>query len=208
MSGGGSKLVIVDYQAGNLTSVRLAAERLGFKPLVTTSPEVVRGADRLIFPGVGAAPAAMTVLERSGLGQSVTDFFAGGRPMAGICLGAQIIFQSSCEGDCPCLGLLDGAVEPLKVEPGMKVPHMGWNGVEFCRPHPVWAGVESGAEFYFVHSYAPVPVHGEQTIGRTSYGSVFTSAVAAANLVAFQFHPERSGRIGLRVLQNFLEWNP
>jgi len=202
------KITIVDYKAGNLTSVRLGVEKVGFEAVVTGRPEDVRRAARLIFPGVGAAGAAMRVLQETGLGDALRDYAAGGRPMIGICLGAQIIFEHSAEDDADCLGLLPGTVKPLHVDPGCKVPHMGWNGVEFVADHPLWSGLESGAQFYFVHSFAPAPASPELVIGRTQYCNPFVSAVARDNIVATQFHPERSGRLGLKVLENFLRWAP
>lgn len=202
------KIVIVDYKAGNLTSVRLGVEKLGCEAQVTGDPERVRAAERVIFPGVGAAGTAMRVLNETGLSQALRDYRATGRPLAGICLGAQIIFEHSAEDDARCLGMLPGNVEPLDVPVGFKIPHMGWNAVEFAADHPVWAGLESGAQFYFVHSFAPAPSDESLTIGRTDYCGPFTSAVGRENVVAFQFHPERSGRFGLKVLDNFLKWAP
>jgi len=199
---------IVDYKAGNLTSVLLAVQKLGFGARLTASPEEVRSSSRVIFPGVGAAGAAMDVLTGSGLGEALVEYAASGRPLVGICLGAQIIFERSAEGDTQCLGILPGTVEPLRVPPGFKVPHMGWNAVEFSRAHPVWSGLESGSQFYFVHSFAPAPASEHLVIGRTEYCGSFVSAVARENVVAFQFHPERSGRFGLKVLENFLRWKP
>lgn len=201
-------VTIVDYKAGNLTSVRLAVEKLGWDASVTGDPEHVRAAERLIFPGVGAAPSAMQTLKATGLAEAMAEYASSGRPMAGICLGAQIIFERSAEGDAACLGILPGSVDPLEVGPDLKVPHMGWNAVEFTREHAVWAGLETGAQFYFVHSFAAVPESEGLVIGRTEYDQSFVSAVARENIVAFQFHPERSGRLGLKVLENFLTWTP
>ena len=203
-----NRVLIVDYGAGNLTSVRLALQRLGWEALVSERPEDVAVAGRVVFPGVGAAGSAMRRLRSSGLGQALVEYAASGRPMAGICLGAQIIFERSAEDEAECLGILPGKVEPFAPGPGLKVPHMGWNGVEFVAEHAVWEGIESGAQFYFVHSFAPVPAGREFVIGVTDYGGRFASAVATDNVVAFQFHPERSGRFGLRVLENFLRWDP
>ncbi len=203
-----NSVTIVDYKAGNLTSVRLAVEKVGFVAHVTDRPQDVLGAERLIFPGVGAAGTAMAVLRESGLADALVDYAATGRPLAGICLGAQIIFERSAEDEAACIGLFPGSVEPLAVDPGFKVPHMGWNEVEFVRDHPVWRGVPSGSQFYFVHSFVPVPAEAGIVIGRTDYCGAFASAVARENVVAFQFHPERSGRPGLRVLENYLRWEP
>jgi len=202
------RVTIVDYDAGNLTSVRLAAESLGWNAVVTGDPDAVRAAPRVIFPGVGAASAAMQTLRRRGLDEALADYLSTGRPLLGICLGAQIILQRSEEGDTPCLGLVEGSVRRLAVPPEAKVPHMGWNAVRQAAPHPIWEGVEDGSQFYFVHSYAPCPAETAAAIGLTDYHGEFVSALARQNLVACQFHPERSGRIGLRVLANFLSWNP
>lgn len=202
------KVTIVDYEAGNLTSVRLAVEKLGRTAHVSAEPDEVRAARRLIFPGVGAAEAAMDTLVARGLDEAVCDYAESGRPMLGICLGAQIILDFSEEGNVDCLGLVPGRVEHLMVPEEAKVPHMGWNGVSFVRPHPLWRDVTANSQFYFVHSYAPSPALGETAIGTTDYHQVFVSALARDNVVATQFHPERSGRIGLKVLQNFLDWTP
>ena len=201
-------VTIVDYRAGNLTSVQLAVEKLGQTALVTADPEQVRAATRLIFPGVGAAEAAMDTLRSEGLDKAIADYAATGRPMLGICLGAQIILDFSEEGDVECLGLVPGRVERLEVPAGVKVPHMGWNQVTFAQPHPLWKGLESDSQFYFVHSFAPAPAAKEAVIGTTDYHGRFTSALGQDNIAACQFHPERSGRVGLRVLDNFLSWNP
>ncbi len=201
-------ITIVDYHAGNLTSVRLAVEKLGRAALVTSEPEQVRAAERLIFPGVGAAQAAMDTITGLGLDGAIADYAAAGRPMLGICLGAQIILDFSEEGDVDCLGLIPGRVERLEVPAGVKVPHMGWNEVAFEQPHPLWDGLESGLQFFFVHSYAPAPAAPSAAIGMTDYHGQFASALAQENVAATQFHPERSGRVGLKVLGNFLSWDP
>jgi len=201
-------VTIVDYEAGNLTSVRLAVEHLGRAALVTADPDRVRAASRLVFPGVGAADAAMDTLRSTGLAEAVTEYARTGRPFLGICLGAQIILERSEEGRTKCLGLIPGLVKRLQVPANAKVPHMGWNQVTFVRGHALWAGVQSGSSFYFVHSYAPAPSAPEATIGTTDYHGKFTSVLARENVVACQFHPERSGRVGLKVLENFLTWNP
>ncbi len=162
----------------------------------------------MIFPGVGAASAAMSSLRDLGLRGAIADYAATGRPMLGICLGAQIILERSEEGDVPCLGLIPGTVRRLGVPEGVKVPHMGWNAVTMARSHPIWDGVENESQFYFVHSYAPVPAEPHAAVGLTDYHGEFVSALAVDNIVACQFHPERSGRVGLRVLGNFLQWKP
>jgi glutamine amidotransferase len=201
-------ITIVDYRAGNLTSVRFAVEKLGHKALITSDPGAVRNATRLIFPGVGAAEAAMDTLASLGLTQALREYALTGRPMLGICLGAQIILDSSEEGDVPCLGLIPGRVARLSVPEGAKVPHMGWNIVEPVREHALWRGLEPESQFYFVHSFAPVPVSEDAAIGKTDYHGTFVSAIAQGNIAACQFHPERSGHVGLQVLENFLSWVP
>jgi len=208
MSGPRDCVVVVDYRAGNLTSVRLALQSLGWRAVVTDRPERVRSARRVVFPGVGAAGSAMETLRATSLDEALVEYAASGRPLVGICLGAQVIFERSEEDGVRCLGILPGAVERLEVAPQLKVPHMGWNGVEFLSRHPVWEGLESGAQFYFVHGFVPVPAEPDVVIGVTHYGGPFASAVAKGNVVAFQFHPERSGRAGLAVLENFLNWTP
>jgi len=201
-------VTIVDYHAGNLTSVRLAVEKLGYRAAVTGDPGAVADASRLIFPGVGAATAAMDTLHAMGLGRAISAYARTGRPMLGICLGAQIILEHSQEGDTPCLGLIRGTAAKLDVPADAKVPHMGWNAVEQAREHPIWEGIENGSQFYFVHSYAPQPLDETVAVGVTDYHGRFVSALAQENIVACQFHPERSGRVGLRLLNNFLSWNP
>jgi glutamine amidotransferase len=201
-------ITIVDYHAGNLTSVRLAVEKLGRAAVVTSDPDEVRAAGRLIFPGVGAAGAAMATLRSLGLDEAMRDYAASGRPMLGICLGAQIILECSEEDGAECLGIVAGSVERLAVPEGAKVPHMGWNEVEQHLPHPLWDGVADGACFYFVHSFAPSPADPESILGTTDYHGPFVSALAQGSVVATQFHPERSGRVGLRLLENFLDWSP
>jgi glutamine amidotransferase len=201
-------ITIVDYHAGNLTSVRLAVEKLGHIAVTTSDPEEVGTAERLIFPGVGAAGAAMDTLRGLGLDEAMADYVATGRPLLGICLGAQVILDFSEEGNVECLGLVAGRVERLQVPAGVKVPHMGWNEVAFEQPHPLWKGLEGGLQYYFVHSYAPAPALKAMAIGTTDYHGLFVSALATDNVAATQFHPERSGRAGLKVLDNFLSWNP
>lgn len=201
-------VTIVDYEAGNLTSVRLAVEKLGRRALVTPDPEEVRRAERVVFPGVGAAGQVMDSLRRSGLGDALGEYAATGRLLLGICIGAQVILSHSDEGDVECIGLMDGEVTRLEVPEEAKVPHIGWNQVAVLRPHPLFDGVEDDSQFYFVHSYAPRPAREETVIGSTEYYAPFVSALAQDNIVATQFHPERSGRVGLKVLDNFLNWTP
>lgn len=203
---------IVDYRAGNLTSVARALHALDIPCEVTGDPEVLDRAERIIFPGVGAAGEAMANLRASGLDERIRRWVREGRPVLGICLGTQVIFERSEEdGGTPCLGILPGTVrrfpEGLR-ENGdlLKVPHMGWNSVAFRGNHPVFAGLPPEAEFYFVHSYYPDPAEKDLVVGETRYGISFGAAVARRNLVAVQFHPEKSGRPGLMILANFSRW--
>jgi glutamine amidotransferase len=208
-------IAIVDYRAGNLTSVAAAVDKLGFAGTVTSDPADIAAAERVIFPGVGAAESAMANLHQMGLAQPLLDAIHGGKPFLGICIGFQLLFEHSDEdGGVDCLGALPGRVvrfadnmtEGDDPQP-LKVPHMGWSHVTFTRQHPVWDGVPQDAEFYFVHSFHPVP-NPEDVAGTSVYGIQFASAVARDNLVATQFHPEKSGRPGLKLLDNFCRWNP
>ncbi|MEJ5329116.1 MAG: imidazole glycerol phosphate synthase subunit HisH [Desulfobaccales bacterium] len=200
-------VVVVDYQAGNLASVVRALTALGAQSRVTEEPEEVARASRVVFPGVGAAGKAMAVLRQRGLDEALRQVMSRGVPLLGICLGAQIILEFSEENDTPCLGLLSGRAKALPRQPGIKIPHMGWNRVDFVRPHPVFADLPPTAEYYFVHSYFPEPARPEMVAGITEHGGPFVSAVAWENLVATQFHPEKSGRFGLHILANFLAWD-
>jgi glutamine amidotransferase len=197
------KVIIVDYGAGNLRSVERAVARAGFEPLVSSRPEDVAAADVLIVPGVGAAADTMRSLRERSLDGPVREHIAAGRRFLGVCMGLQALLTVSEEGgEHECLGVIPGRVRRLPE--GLKVPHMGWNRVRQCRPHPVFDGIPDGAYFYFVHSYYPDPEDGGVVIGETDYGVTFASVVAADGLVATQFHPEKSGEAGLRFYENFL----
>jgi glutamine amidotransferase len=205
------RVAVIDYQAGNLRSVETALRHLGAEFQVTDRPEDALRAERLVVPGVGEARAAMGVLDPAGLGEAVREFVASGRPTLGICLGAQVIFERSEERDTPCLGILPGEVRrfpPWLREAGLKVPHMGWNRVFARAAHALLAGVPDGSYFYFVHSYYPCPADPAQVLAECEYGLRFAAGVGRDNLAAFQFHPEKSGEPGLRLLANFLEWAP
>ena len=199
--------VIIDYQAGNLTSVLRSVHALGAAGTVTQDPTVVSRAARIIFPGVGAAGKAMATLRDLGLDGALGEAFHRGVPILGICLGAQVILDFSEENDTPCLGLLPGRTRALPRLAGLKIPHMGWNSVRFIREHPVFRGVPPAAEYYFVHSYYPAPAEARMLLGLTEHGVEFSSAIGWRNLVATQFHPEKSGRFGLQILENFLAWD-
>lgn len=202
---------IIDYRAGNLTSVARALYHLGEPCEVTGDPRKIQRAERIIFPGVGAAGEAMTYLRATGLDACIRDAFRAGKPILGICLGTQVIFEYSEENETACLGIVAGQVKRFSVglrEDGkpLKIPHMGWNRVDFAGSHPVFMGLPSGSEFYFVHSYYPSPADEKLVAGWSEYGIRFCAAVADRNLVAVQFHAEKSGRFGLQILKNFCRW--
>jgi glutamine amidotransferase len=203
-------IVIIDYKAGNLTSVQLGFGALGLETRVTRDPAEIARAERLVFPGVGAAGAAMHNLRELGLVAPLRAAAARGIPFLGICLGTQIVLgRSEEDGGVETLGLLPGQVRRFQpVVPTDKVPQIGWNSVAFRRPHPVLAGLATGSEFYFVHSYYPAPANEMDIIGVTEYaGAAFASLLGHGNIVAAQFHPEKSGRIGLQLLKNFSDWD-
>ncbi len=204
-------IAIIDYEAGNLTSVARALTHLGYKNEITAAPEKIRTAERVIFPGVGAAKATMQTLQKRGLNQVLADFFRTGKPMLGICIGIQILFEHSEEEDAECLNLLPGRVKkypPTDTDTHtetLKVPQIGWNEVYQTKPHAIFEGVPNPAHFYFVNSYYPEPASADIIIGKTKYGLEFCSAIAHDNLIATQFHLEKSGRVGLKMLNNFLK---
>ena len=203
-------IAIVDYKAGNLTSVRLALEHVGAACEITSEPGRIFAAERVIFPGVGAAAEAMKNLTELALLEPLRVVVSRGTPFLGICLGTQVIFDFSEEdGGTPCMGLAPGTVKRFAPSnPMCKIPHMGWNAVEFKANHPLFEDIEDGSEFYFVHSYYPAPSDSSYVLGETEYADArFASVVGKGNLFAAQFHPERSGRIGLRLLENFSRWD-
>lgn len=201
-------IAIIDYSAGNLTSVKRALDHLGIPSVITSDPEIIRSADRVIFPGVGHAAAAMTVLKERGLDTVLRQAFDAGTPILGICLGTQIILSRSDEGNTICLGLMDGKVPKFSLtDPALKVPHMGWDGITLRRPHPVLREVKPGDEFYFVHSYYPEPTRAEAVIATCEYEIEFAAIIGERNLIGTQFHPEKSGPAGLSILMNFAQWN-
>lgn len=199
-------IAIVDYRAGNLTSVARALRFLEKPYQITSDPNELRRASRIIFPGVGAAGEAMSHLRQTGLDHLLRGCIKEGKPMLGICLGTQVIFEYSEENDTTCLGIVAGCVKHFPDDLQLKIPHMGWNRVNFQKSHPVFHGVPEGAEFYFVHSYYPEPADSELVIGWTEYGLRFCAALTYESLVAVQFHPEKSGRPGLQILNNFCRW--
>ena len=198
------KVVIVDYGAGNLHSVSRAVVNAGTRPLITSSPAYVGDAEALIVPGVGAAADTMKNLRESGFVEPIREYIASGRPFLGVCMGQQALFDVSEEGgEHECLGILPGRV--VRFPNGLKVPQIGWNQVRIVRPHPIFEGIADGSYFYFLNSYYPVPADPEIVIGETEYGVKFASVVARDNVVATQFHPEKSGETGLRMYANFLK---
>ena len=195
-------IVIIDYESGNLRSVARAVEQAGVTPTVTSNLGALDSADGVILPGVGSGPAAMSALQSRGLVRPLLDYIAGGRPFLGVCLGLQLLLDATDEGDADCLGLVPGRVRRLP--DGLKVPHMGWNTVRFQREHPLWEGIPQDSHFYFVHSYYADPDERDDVAGLTEYGVPFCSIYARDNVVATQFHPEKSGDTGLRIYANFV----
>jgi glutamine amidotransferase len=207
-------ITLVDYKAGNLTSVRRALDHLGLPCQISADPETIRRAEKIIFPGVGAAGAAMDVLKERGLDAALKEAFATGIPILGICIGCQIILDYSEEDDATCLGLLAGKTVRFRqpggathwVAPPIKIPHMGWNAVSVLKPHPLLGHLRPGDEFYFVHSFYPQPADPAQIHAVSDYGGEFPVAIGRDNLFAVQFHTEKSGTVGLKVLENFANW--
>lgn len=194
-----SEVVIIDNGGANIASVRFALERLGCAPTLSAEAETIRRATHVLLPGVGAAADAMTRLRAQGLDRVIPELR---QPVLGICLGMQLLFDSSAEGETACLGILRGRAERFAME-DLPVPHMGWNQLEPQRPTPLLAGIEAGAYAYFVHSYA-IPLLPE-TVAASTYGAPFTAIASARNFHGAQFHPERSSATGARLLANFLE---
>jgi glutamine amidotransferase len=209
-------VAIVDYGMGNLRSVAKAVEHVApnAKVIVTANPADLAIADRIIVPGQGAMPDCMRELKARQLADAVIRM-AETKPFLGICIGQQMLFEHSEEGDVAGLGLFPGQVRRFPADAmhdaagvPLKVPHMGWNGVRHAEAHPLWQGIADGERFYFVHSYYVEPASPEVIAGSTHYGIMFTSAVARANIFAVQFHPEKSAAAGLKLLENFILWNP
>jgi len=209
-------IAVVDYGMGNLRSVAKAIEHVSASTTVcvTSEPDLVRTADRIVFPGQGAMPDCMRYLRESGLEDAVREA-AATKPLLAVCIGEQMLFDHSEEGPTPGLGLFSGEVvrfrdEVLRAPDGerLKVPHMGWNRVLQTQAHPLWEGVTDDSWFYFVHSYYVVPRDERLTAASSDYGGRFTCAVARDNIFATQFHPEKSAAAGLRIYENFCRWAP
>jgi glutamine amidotransferase len=197
------KIVIVDYQAGNLRSVQKAIEAVGGDPVISSDAADVLSADGLVFPGQGANDPSMRALRERNLVEPIRAFIDSGKPFLGVCLGLQLLLEGSDEGSEPGFGVIGGRVR--KLPGGQKIPHMGWNQVALSHQHPVFQGIENNSYFYFVHSYYADPVDRDIVAGTTEYGLPFCSAVTFDNVAAVQFHPEKSGQIGLKIYRNFVE---
>ena len=199
-------IVVIDYESGNLRSVAKALESLGVTPLVTGDPDLLATADGAILPGVGSAPQAMAALESRNLVEPIKTFLATGRPFLGVCLGLQLLLDRTEEGDAPCMGIVPGTVKRFRPggDSNLKVPHMGWNSVDIRTLHPFLEGIDPSSQFYFVHSYYAAPDEADSVAGSTDYGVSFCSILARDNLLATQFHPEKSGPVGLRIYENFV----
>ena len=211
-------VAVVDYGMGNLRSVSQAVRHVtrdsAFETIVTSRPEDVRAADRVVLPGQGAMPDCMRELRESGLLESVLEA-AASKPLFGVCVGMQMTLDRSEEGPTDGLGLIHGEVLKFDLAGRLqadgsrfKVPQMGWNQVWHTRAHPMWQGVADGSYFYFVHSYYARPSDARHSVGEADYGARFTAAVARDNIFATQFHPEKSADQGLALYRNFLSWNP
>ena len=200
------RIAVVDYGAGNLVSIDQALTSVGATVVIARDSSQLDDADALLVPGVGAAGPAMDRLARHGLIDPIRDWIGAGRPYLGICLGLQMLFEGSDEDGATTLGVIPGRTVRLADAPTL--PHIGWNQVERVRPHPLFDGIEPDADFYFVHSYAGLPAGPDAeavTLARTTHGGTFVSAIARENVIGVQFHPERSGRDGLRLLANVVE---
>ena len=197
------RIAIVDYEAGNVRSVQKALQKAGSQASITSDPDEVIRADALVVPGQGACDSSMRHMRQKGLVEPIKEFIASGKPFFGICLGLQLLMEDSEEGDEPCLGVLEGSTRRLPS--GQKIPHMGWNQVEFHIRHPVFDRIPDGSHFYFVHSYYADPDDRSVVACTTDYGVEFCSGAVWENVVAVQFHPEKSGALGLRIYENFIE---
>ncbi len=198
-------IAIIDYGAGNIRSVSNAVMRLGYRAEITHRADSIKKAEAVIFPGVGAGGDTMASLNRLGLNSIIHELVREKRPLLGICIGLQVLYSGTEEGGWnECLNIIPGRVK--KLPSGVKVPHMGWNQVRQKKPHALFAGIPDNANFYFVHSYYGEPQDKSVVLAETDYGITFGSAISQENLVAVQFHPERSGDLGLQVYQNFFQF--
>ncbi|MDY7005055.1 MAG: imidazole glycerol phosphate synthase subunit HisH [Cyanobacteriota bacterium] len=199
-------IAVIDYDMGNLHSVCKGLEKTGATPKITDSPIEIKQADGVILPGVGSFDPAVQHLRSRHLETPIKQVIASGKPFLGICLGLQILFESSEEGQEPGLGILAGKVRRFKSEPGLTIPQMGWNQLQFTQPkHPLWSEIASQPWVYFVHSYYVDPTDSQITAATVTHGhQTVTAAVGQNNLMAVQFHPEKSSTLGLQILSNFV----
>lgn len=199
---------IIDYDAGNLTSVKRALDHLGIASMVSSDPGEIISCERIIFPGVGNAASAVITLRKRGLDKALIGAFDRGVPILGICLGAQIILSHSEEGDTGCLGIINGECRKfIMSDRTLKVPHMGWNEITIVRKHYILKETAPGSQLYFVHSFFPQPRNGTMVYATCEYGEVFPCAIGRENIFATQFHLEKSGSVGLAMLKNFSTWD-
>ena len=196
------KIHIIDYDAGNIESIRNALKKIGCEPVTTNNPKDLFKAKAIIFPGQGSFPAARKKLNKNGIDKTLIELINNKMPFIGICLGLQLMFTNSEEGQCNGLNLFKGTVP--KIPDSVKVPHIGWNNVNFNKSHPIFNGIPDNSYFYFIHSYYVKPDNLDNIIAETNYGVEFCSAYAYENYVGLQFHPERSGDYGLQIYQNFI----
>jgi imidazole glycerol-phosphate synthase subunit HisH len=199
---------IIDYNAGNLTSVKRALDYLGIPCTISSDPEKLARCERIVFPGVGNAASAMATLRERGLDNMLLGAFARGTPILGICLGAQIILSHSEEGETACVGLIKGACKKFNLpDASLKIPHMGWNEISVISEHHMLGGLPPKSQVYFVHSFYPQPADPRMIYATCDYGGAFPCAVGSKNLFATQFHLEKSGPVGLAMLKKFSSWD-
>jgi len=197
-------VALIDHQAGNIRSVSNALKKFGARVLLVSDVSELGIADAMVFPGQGSCPTSMDSLRSSGLDESIIEFIDSGKPFLGVCLGLQLLLERSEEGNRDCLGVLKGKV--IRLPSNQKVPHMGWNRVFLDTDHQVFKNLPDDPFFYFVHSYYADPLDSHIVCGKTNYGIEFCSAVHYENVIAVQFHPEKSGDMGLIIYKNFVEW--
>ena len=199
-------IALIDYEMGNLHSVNKAVELCGGNVKITSSLKDIFAADKIILPGVGAIGKAKESLQKFGIWEKLPELISQNKPFLGICLGMQMLFDSSDEGDNPVagLGIIPGKIKRFPAHPELKVPHMGWNQIQICSNHPALAGIENDSFVYFVHSYYADPINASDIAVKCQYGIPFTAAISRGNLFASQFHPEKSQKIGLQIIKNFV----
>jgi len=201
-------IAIVDYNAGNLTSVGRALEHIGCDYIITSASQKIINASKIIFPGVGAAGAAMKNIKSLEIDKALIRALSIKKPILGICLGSQVIMSESKENNQKCLGIIEGYTKSFSENVGLKIPHMGWNSLNIEQEHPIFAGLKKSEEFYFVHGFYPLPKNRKHIFATTDYGIKFPSVVGCGSLIATQFHIEKSGEAGLKMLLNFCKWKP